>query len=408
MASVADFVRERQHHRPDYLLGLVILGLSAIGIIIIYSTGSVVNFNISGGASDKNSFFNQQLLSITVGLLAWVFFSRFSYLKLKKYATIGLIGALILMLAVFIPGIGSSANGASRWIRLGPASFQPAEFLKLALIIYLSAWIDSHRAKLHSIKEGLGPILIVLLVISALTIVLQKDLGTGAVLLAIGLGIYYVSGVRLWLFFTGAAAIAGIGALAILSQPYRISRVLTFLNHKDDITGVDYHINQAMIALGSGGIFGRGLGNSLQSYGYLPESTNDSIFAIIGEQFGLWGTVLVVGLFAIIGWRGLRIARYAPDQFSRMLATGITIWVTSQAIINIAAMLSLIPLTGITLPFISYGGTSLLASMAAIGILQNISRYTEREQAYADSRIGRRNRGPHHPNSRPRISPEGA
>ncbi len=394
--KLSELVRERPHHRPDYLLGLIILALVAIGMIVIYSTGAIVNFNITGGASDRNAFFSSQLVSLAAGLIGWLIAARIPYRFWRNVSGLMLIGSLLLMLMVFVPGLSGTVNGANRWVRLGPASFQPAEFLKLSLVLYLATWLEAHNDKLRSISQGLIPFLTVIAVCTLLTVMLQKDLGTGMVIIAIGLSTYFVSDVPLGIFSASLATIAGGVALAIIVFPYRLARLATFLNHRDDVNGADYHINQALIALGSGGVFGRGLGNSYQSYGYLPESTNDSIFATIGEQFGLWGTTIVVSLFGIVAWRGLRIARHAPDQFGRMVATGITVWLVVQAAINIAAMLNLIPLTGIPLPFISYGGTSLLASMVGVGILQNISRYTEREQAYADRSVRRRDRRPRH------------
>ncbi len=401
MADILNVIRERPHHRPDYFLGLIILALIATGVIIIYSTGSIVNFNITGGASDRNVFFTNQLISLCLGLTAWWFTSRMPYRNWQRYAGWMLGISFVLMLLVVVPGISSPVNGASRWIRLGPASFQPAEFLKLSLILYLATWAEQHRQSMRDIKKGLPWILSVLIISAVLAIVLQRDMGTGMVIILAGLTVFFLSDVPLWIFGVGLSGLAAGAVLMLVAFPYRLARIATFFNRHDDVSGADYHINQALIALGSGGILGRGLGNSLQSYGYLPEATNDSIFAILGEQFGLWGTTAVVGLFALFGWRGFRIARLAPDRFGRMVAAGITIWILAQALINISAMLELIPLTGIPLPFISYGGTSLLATMTAIGILQNISRYTEREVEHEDSRHGRRDRRSRYTNISP-------
>lgn len=398
MADLLNVIRERPHHRPDYFLGLIILALIAIGVIIIYSTGSIVNFNITGGANDRNIFFTNQLISLSLGLSFWWFTSRMPYRKWQQYSGWMLGISFVLMLLVVVPGISSPVNGASRWIRLGPASFQPAEFLKLSLILYIATWAEQHRQSMRNIKKGLPWIMSVLIISAILAIVLQRDMGTGMVIILAGLAVFFLSDVPLWIFGIGLSGLAAGAVLMLIAFPYRLARIATFFNRHDDISGADYHINQALIALGSGGILGRGLGNSLQSYGYLPEATNDSIFAILGEQFGLWGTTAVVSLFVLFGWRGFRIARLAPDRFGRMVAAGITIWILAQAFINIAAMLELIPLTGIPLPFISYGGTSLLATMTAIGILQNISRYTEREVEHEDSRYGRRDRRSRHTN----------
>ncbi len=390
--GIIEQLRQRPYHRPDYFLGLMVLALIAVGMIVIYSTGSIANFNITGGTSDRNSFFYSQLGNLAIGLAGWFFASRIKYDTWKVWAPWMLGISLFLMLLVLVPGLSTHVNGASRWVRLGFLSFQPAEFLKLSLVLWLATWLDANRTKLRSIKQGLLPVMLVLTITAILSIVIQRDMGTGLVLLGAGLAVFFVSDAPIWIFGIGMGGfLAGAGLLVALF-PYRLARLASFFNHTDDVTGADYHINQALIAMGSGGILGRGLGNSLQSYGYLPESTNDSIFAIVGEQFGLWGTLLVVGLFSSLAWRGLRICRQAPDRLSRMIATGIITWLTIQALINMMAMLSLIPLTGIPLPFISYGGTSLIASLVAVGILQNISRYTEREAANEDRSIRRRNR----------------
>ncbi len=388
---LSDF-RLRQSQRPDYFLGLIVVLLVAVGMIVIFSTGAIVNFNISGGASDRNSFFTSQLISFSIGVLGWLAASRINYTAWRKLAPWMLLVSGLLMLLVFVPGISGTSRGASRWIRLGPASFQPAEFLKLSLILYLATWADTHREQLRKLKEGLLPIVGIFAAVLILTVVMQRDMGTGIVLITAGLAVYFMSEVPIWIFSTLIGGVLASAVLMIVIFPYRLARIATFFNHRDELTGADYHINQALITLGSGGILGRGLGNSLQSYGYLPESTNDSIFAIIGEQFGLWGTLSVVALFTLLLWRCTRIIRHAPDRFSRMVAAGITAWLIAQAFVNITAMLNIIPLTGIPLPFISYGGTSLLASMIAVGIMQNISRHTEREVAHAHRTLRRRNR----------------
>ena len=366
--------------------------LIAIGLIMIYSTGSIVSFNVTGGATDKNTFFYTQLLSFCLGLVAWYVVSKIDYHKWRKFAPWIFYGSLIVMFLVLIPQLSLATKGATRWIKFGFLSFQPVEFFKLGLVLYLASWIEKNRDNLGKLTTGLIPFLIIIGLISILVMVIQKDMGSAVVLVGSALAIFFVSGVPLWLFGAGVASLAGGAALMVLMFPYRLARVLTFFNHKEDASGSGYHINQALIALGSGGILGKGLGKTLQAYGYLPESTNDSIFAIIGEEFGFWGSMLVIMLFGGLVYRGLRISRHAPDGFGRSVAIGITTWIGLQALINVAAMLNLIPLTGIPLPFISYGGTSLLALLLAVGILQNISKYTYKEAIHESSSLGRRNR----------------
>lgn len=380
-------------HQPDYLLTVIVIALVAIGMIMLYATGSIVKLSITSGVSGKNTFFTTQLLAFMLGLVVWYVVSKIHYSVWRKYALYMFIVSFVLMLFVLIPGIASSANGASRWIRFGGFSFQPVEFFKLSLILYLATWLDRNKAQLGNAIKGLLPFLLILGSATFLAVFVQRDMGSAMVLLLAGMSMLFMSSMPIWLYLSALGTFAAGGVLMILTQPYRLTRVLTFFNHKEDVSGSGYHINQALIALGSGGIIGKGLGKGLQSYGYLPESTNDSIFAILGEQFGLWGTTLVIGLFAALVFRGLKVVRHAPDDFSRFIAIGIVSWFGFQAIINITAMLNLIPLTGIPLTFISYGGTSMLAALVGVGILQNISKYTVKEATHENSGVGGRNGG---------------
>ncbi len=367
---------------------------------MIYSTGSIVSFNVTGGSSDKNTFFYTQLISFCLGLVAWYGVSKVDYHKWRKWAPWIFYCSLVLMFLVLIPQFSMATKGATRWLKIGILpGFQPVEFFKLGLVLYLASWIEKNRENLGKISTGLIPFLIIIGLISVLVMVIQKDMGSAAVLVGAALSIYFISGVPLWIFGAGVASLLAGATMMVMIFPYRLARVLTFINHKEDTAGSGYHINQALIALGSGGILGKGLGKTLQAYGYLPESTNDSIFAIIGEEFGLWGAMLVIMLFSGLVYRGLRISRHAPDGFGRSVAIGITAWIGFQALINVAAMLNLIPLTGIPLPFISYGGTSLLALLAAVGILQNISKFTYKEAIHESSSIRRGNRRPYSANS---------
>lgn len=382
-----------QPHRPDYLITIFVITLIAIGLIMIYSTGSIVSFNVTGGATDKNTYFYTQLISFGLGLVAWYAASKLNYHRWQKWAPWIFYSSLVLMFLVLIPHFSQASKGATRWLKIGfLPSFQPVEFFKLGLVLYLASWIEKNRDNLNRLTTGLVPFLIIIGLVSILVMVVQKDMGSAAVLVGAALSIFFLSGVPLWIFGAGVASLAAGAVLMVLIFPYRLARVLTFINHKEDTSGSGYHINQALIALGSGGILGKGLGKSLQAYGYLPESTNDSIFAIIGEEFGLWGSMLVIMIFSGLVYRGLRISRHAPDGFGRSVAIGITTWIGLQALINVAAMLNLIPLTGIPLPFISYGGTSLLALLGAVGILQNISKYTYKEAIHESSSLGRGNR----------------
>ena len=302
------------------------------------------------------------------------FFSKIDYHFWKKIAVPIFFVSVIFLVLVFVPGIGSKVYGASRWLALGPFSFQPSEMAKLAIIIYLAAWLESrgtHRIK--DVFEGLLPFAGIMGLIAFL-IMKQPDTGTLGVIILTSFAIFFVSGARLKHLF--AMGMVGLMSLWILIkiEPYRFNRILAFLDPSADARGIGYQISQALLAVGSGGLFGVGLGHSRQKFNYLPEPVGDSIFAVMGEELGLIGGVVLVMLFVTLASRGIKIAKNAPDMFGKLLATGITMWIVLQAFINISANIALVPLTGIPLPFISYGGTSLVFLMSAIGILLNISK----------------------------------
>lgn len=372
-------------HRPDYVLTALVAILVGLGLILIFSTGWISILKRTAGTSDYNSYFWKQLLGFGVGIIAWIFTSKFNYQKWQKIATPLFWTTFAMMFLVLIPAIALNSGGASRWVKFGPINFQPVEFLKLGAVVYMARWLTKHKDKFNKPLESLVPFIIIIILIVVPTILLQKDMGSAMVIILTLLAMYLASGVPLWNFASAfLTLLAGLVAMVAIA-PYRMARFLTFLNHTEDVNGTGYHINQALIALGSGGILGRGLGKSLQAYGYLPEATNDSIFAIVGEEFGVWGTIALVSAFIVLVWRGVKISKSAPDDFGRLLALGIICWIGFQALINISAMLGLLPLTGIPLPFISYGGTSLIALLGAMGILQNISKYTYKEVYDEDS-----------------------
>ncbi len=382
-------------HRPDYFLAVLVLILITIGLVMIYSTGWIAVLKQTGGSSDQNGFFYTQLLSFGLGMTGWLVASKVKYTFWQKYASVFFYGSLALMFLVLVPGIAVKVNGAARWVHFGPINFQPVEFFKLGTILFVAAWIEKNKNKLNEPFEGLVPLIIILALAMGLVVLLQKDMGSASVLASAIFCMYFISGVPIWMFLAAVGGMFATAAALIASSSYRLSRYITFLNHSDDPTGAGYHINQALIALGSGGIFGRGLGKSLQAYGYLPEATNDSIFAIIGEEFGLIGASTIIMLIILLIWRGFRIIRDAPDDYAKLVACGITAWIGFQSFFNIAAMLGIIPLTGITLPFISYGGTSMIALLISVGILQNISRYTKGEEPDENRGLRRRNSRAH-------------
>ncbi|MFZ2193752.1 MAG: putative lipid II flippase FtsW [Candidatus Moraniibacteriota bacterium] len=358
----------------DKNLLFIIILLVAFGLAMIASAGIAYSRSRFG---DSYYFFKHQLIyGVLPGFLIMYIAQKINYTFWKKMSLPFFVASIFCLILVFIPGIGSKVYGASRWLQLGPFSFQPSEMLKLSIIFYLAAWFESRAEKVKDFYEGLLPFLMVVGVVSFL-LEKQPDMGTLGVIIFITMSIFFISGARLAHIIS--IAVAGFSALALLIkfESYRMDRFLVFLHPEIDPRGIGYQINQALLAIGSGGIFGVGLGHSMQKFNYLPEPVGDSIFAIIGEELGMIGCVVLVSFFLYFAITGFRIAKNAPDKFSELVAVGITSWIIFQAFINISAISGLIPLTGIPLPFISYGGTSLVFLLAGIGVLLNISKYSK-------------------------------
>lgn len=352
---------ERSRGTDWWLVGLV-LGLTAFGLIMVGNVSVVEAYRDFG---DKLYYLRLQAQWVGLGFLAFLVASFFDYRRLKLLALPLLIFTLICLVLVLIPALGVSILGARRWLEIGPIRFQPAELAKLTFVLYLSSFFTNKKSAL--------PFLIIL-GLMVMLIMLEPDLGTTVVLCATSLAVYFASGAPLWqIGLIGLAGMAGGAGLIFLSA-YRRERLATFLNPTSDPLGASYHIRQILIALGSGGLFGVGLGQSRQKYEYLPAVTTDSIFAVIAEELGFIGSVAILLLFLFLIWRGFKIASRAPDDFGKLLAVGITSWVGFQALVNLGAMVAIIPLTGVPLPFISYGGSSLVLVLTGMGILINISR----------------------------------
>jgi len=359
---------KKQTKRADKTLLILVFLLTGLGLIVVADASAPIALH---SFSDKYYFVKQQAVWGLIGITGLFLISKIKYTFWEKIANPLFLGTVILLVLVLIPGFSSKLLGARRWLTFGPISFQPSEFIKLSLAVYLS--------KVASYDKKLLSYLIPLIAVSTL-IMLQPDLGTTIVILALGLVQLFVSGVNPF-YLGGLTAIAGIiGYILIISSPYRKARLITFLEQTTDPLGKGYHIRQILYALGAGGFFGVGLGQSRQKYLFLPEAATDSIFAIIAEEAGFLGATFIIILFAIFIYRGIVIAKSAPDKFSKILAVGMTTWIGGQAFLNIAAMVSLVPLTGIPLPFFSYGGSSLTTVLFACGILLNISRYESKEK----------------------------
>ncbi len=359
----------KQRTSFDRNLLILIIVFVFLGLVAIADASAPQALSAYG---DKFFFLKQQLVWAGIGLVVLFATAKIHYSLWEKVATPFFFISVGLLLFVLLPHFSLTALGARRWISLGFFNFQPSELIKLALCIYL--------AKVASKSKSALSYFIPVAIVAGL-IMLQPDLGTTLVVAIFALSQIFVSDVNL-LYFGGALLAGIIGTIGlVIFSPYRKERLLTFFETTRDPLGKSYHIRQILLALGSGGIFGVGLGASKQKYLFLPESSTDSIFAVIAEELGLIGSVVIICLFGYFFIRGLKIASHAPDQFSKVLAIGISTWIAGQAFLNIASMVALVPLTGIPLPFISYGGSSFIMIMTACGILLNISKHTISEKS---------------------------
>lgn len=363
----------------DFVLFVTVLIILGFGLVMVLSASSPLA--ISEGRSSY-AYVTTQALSAAVGIVAMIAISKIDYRKWAKFDKIIYFGSILLLLAVRIPGIGREANGAYRWIDLKFTTFQPSELVKIGMIIFFAKYLTDHKADLHTFVKGfIYPLLLVSPIILILVVV-QSHLSASVIIIMIVVILMLMAGTKMRYFVTVGTPIAGIGiaALYILAKffdigAYRLARLAAFADPWSDPSDKGYQIVQSLYAIGSGGLFGVGLGNSTQKYLYLPEPQNDFIFAVIAEELGFLGCLAVIILFGIFIWRGVLIAMKAPDSFGSLIAIGITSLVGLQAIINIAVVTASMPNTGMPLPFFSYGGTALLILLCAVGILLNISRY---------------------------------
>ncbi|BDG35049.1 stage V sporulation protein E [Saccharococcus caldoxylosilyticus] len=361
----------RKKSTPDFLLIILTFSLLAIGLIMVYSASAVwAEYKFH----DSFFFAKRQLLFAGVGVIAMFFIMNIDYWTWRDWSKALLIICFVLLVLVLIPGIGMVRNGSRSWIGVGAFSIQPSEFTKLAMIAFLAKYLSENQKNITSFKRGLLPALALVFAAFGM-IMLQPDLGTGTVMVGTCIAMIFVAGARISHFIgLGVLGLAGFAAL-ILSAPYRIKRITSFLNPWEDPLGSGFQIIQSLYAIGPGGLFGLGLGQSRQKFFYLPEPQTDFIFAILAEELGFIGGSLVLLLFSLLLWRGVRIALGAPDLYGSFLAIGIISMVAIQVMINIGVVTGLMPVTGITLPFLSYGGSSLTLMLMAIGVLLNISKH---------------------------------
>jgi len=338
--------------------------LSIIGLFFVFESSSVKSYH---DFNDSFHYLKSQFLFILLGIAAMTFFSFFDYHKLYYLSFILMVSTIILLLIVLIPSVGRAGGGARRWLDFGLINFQPTEFAKLSAIVYLSSWF------IHKERKRFSSFLILLLILIFL-IMLQPDMGTAMIIFFISITLYYLAGHKIsHLLFLLPLAGAGFFVLVKIS-PYRFKRILAFINPSLDPLGITYHVNQILISLGNGGLLGQGFGASKQKYLFLPEAHTDSIFAIIGEELGFFGSLILIILFMYFTYQLYKIASNATDRFGQLLAGGIFAFFGFQIIINLGSMVNLIPLTGVPLSFISAGGSNLLISFALVGVLINIAK----------------------------------
>lgn len=393
-----------RRHRPDYWLLVITALLVAVGLMVVYSISPALSVGEDVG---ENYYVNKQLIAVGLGVAAFAFAAGFPIRHWERLQTPLLVAAAIAAISVRL--LGEEVNGAYRWIQIGGLSFQPVELIKFALLIWLAGFLAARirQGNLGDFKQTFRPLLIVLAALGVLVAGVQSDLGSTGVAVLMMTAMAFVAGLPMRNILLVGLGIAALLFISIISTEYRQNRIMTFLNPTADCIDTGYQACQALIAVGSGGMTGLGLGNSVQAFGYLPEAENDSIFAIYAEKFGFIGVTALLGLFLALFARMKRIMERTPDDFSRLLVVGVFAWLGVQMLINVGAMLGLLPLKGITLPFISYGGTSVVFVMALMGLVFQISRYTlysaprQTEAAtlkgrairYEDSGYGRRIRG---------------
>ncbi len=361
------------HKHADPVLLVTIFGLVVFGLMMVGSASFVL-----GDQLRDNPFYflqHQLIYGVGIGIIAFCLGFFTPYTRLKVFAVPALFASIILLVLVFVPGLQVTSGGASRWVGIGPFTLQPSELTKLSFILYLAALLERKGAEIKDFKKSVIPFLVISSFIGLL-IILQPDIGTLLIIAAIAVSMVFTAGFRLR--HMAAIGFVGIAAFSILvsTAQYRLHRLFVYLHPELDPQGIGYQINQALLAVGTGGLWGLGFGRSRQKYNYLPEPAGDTIFAVTSEELGFIRTTLLVLVFMVIAYRGYRIAQYAPDIFGRLLATGITTWIIMQAFVNMASVLAITPLTGIPFPFISYGGSALAALLFASGVLLNISRYT--------------------------------
>lgn len=361
-----------RRHAPDYGLFAVAAVLTVFGLIAAYSSSYALGYAQFG---DPNFFIKRQAVAAGVGLAGLLVAMTIDYRVLVRWSPLLMLAAIVGLAAVLLPGVGVEQNGAKSWVAIGPLPpIQPSEFAKLAVVVYMAAWLSAKGDMVRDLALGVAPFVSMVGLVAAL-VVLEPDLGTAVLIAAITGTLFFIAGARL----IHIVGLIGSGlvmvVVLVLAAGYRMDRFLAFTSAEDDPQGFGFHTLQMLVALGSGGVTGLGLGVSRQKFFWVPGSHTDGVLAIIGEELGFIGAVAVLGLFALLLWRGLVITRRAADPFGSLLAVGITAWFCLQMVVNVGGVTRTIPLTGLPLPFLSYGGSSLVMTLVAVGVLLSVSRY---------------------------------
>lgn len=378
-------VGQPRPNRPDLAIVAVVLALTGVGLVLVYSASFAIGLNDFG---NPNYFIVRQVIGTVMGLALMVLLARINYEVLRRWSPLILAGALLGLALVLLPGIGHASNGAARWVRLGPLPpVQPSEFAKLAMVIYIAAWLAAKGEQVKQFSLGVVPFVMMVGLVGGL-IMLEPDMGTFLVIALTTGTMFFVAGASISHVLTLAASGLAGGAVLVAVEGYRMERLLSFLHAEKDPAGKGYQILQLLIALGSGGVRGLGLGESRQKFFYVPGAHTDGIFAIAGEELGFVGAAALIVLFAVLAARGFRAAVRARDSFGFLLAVGVTCWIAYQAVINIGGVTRVLPLTGIPLPFLSYGSSAMMATLAGVGVLLSVSRYP-REGSYLERRRAR-------------------
>ncbi|MEI6304876.1 MAG: putative peptidoglycan glycosyltransferase FtsW [Candidatus Taylorbacteria bacterium] len=359
----------RQKIDRFFLISAVVLTIAGFTVFLSASLGLLAQSGANFGVVAA-----KQAVSLCIGITFFFIFSKIPYIQLKKYALFILLGAIGVNLLLFIPQLTLHYNGASRWLMIGTLSFQPSELLKIAFIIYIAAWAHFAKDKLSTIRFGLMPYILLVGILSALLLA-QSDTDTLVIISVTGFIMLLIAGVKMRHMAIGGVLLILLVVCVVIFRPYALQRVKTYLNISKDTQGSSYQINQSLIAIGSGQISGRGFGQSVQKFGYLPQPTDDSIFAVAAEEFGFIGSIILLILYLMFAASSFRVANRAPDIFGGLLAIGIAVLIVIESFMNMAAMMGLLPLSGIPLLFVSHGGTALIMALIMAGMVANVSKH---------------------------------